>query len=254
MVKLAKFTAVSLLVGSLVAPLGVLAASFPNVQFQNNQTTVEGTGGSTVTATFRVIVGANEVVEYIQTDVVGDSLAPVCTSIGGELGLQQGTHDVSLPIKLPQNTGTHTLEVQGSGIYGGFRADDCVGDVVGSASFGSALRVVSSSSTSSNSNTSSSWTNMSFEQLIAALVLALKNAGIGSPPPAPVVSAKCAMLNEKMIGTQYGVRNNANVMLQGFLLSEGQSIPALTQGAAFGFYGSQTASALASFRAINGCN
>src|SRR3990167_8240109 len=187
MVKLAKFTAVSLLVGSLVAPLGVLAASFPNVQFQNNQTTVEGTGGSTVTATFRVIVGANEV-------------------------------------------------------------------VVGSASFGSALRVVSSSSTSSNSNTSSSWTNMSFEQLIAALVLALKNAGIGSPPPAPVVSAKCAMLNEKMIGTQYGVRNNANVMLQGFLLSEGQSIPALTQGAAFGFWAGQTASALASFRAINGCN
>lgn len=253
--RIAKFATVALISAGFVLPGAIaLAATFPNVQFQNGQTTIEGTGGSTVTATFRVIVPANEVVEYIQTDIVGDSLAPVCTSVGGELGLQQGTHDVSLPVKLPPNTGTHTLEVQGSGIFGGFRADDCTGDVVGSASFGSALRVVSSSSSSGSGSSSSSWTSMSFEQLIAALVSALKSAGVGTPPPPPPASTKCTELSNKMLGAMYGVRNSSNVKLQGYLLSEGMSIPALEQGASFGLWLNQTQSALGMFKSINGCN
>lgn len=251
--------AVALLAGIVMLFGGVglaSAATFSNVEFQNGQTTVEGTGGSNVTATFRVVVGVNEVVEQIQTDVIGDGLAPVCTSVGGTLGLEQGTHNVSIQVKLPPNTGTHNLDVQGSGIYGAFRADDCVGDVVGSASFAGALRVVATGSGNTGSSTSD------LQSLIADLVKQVSclstggtwATGVCTPKPtAPAPSTKCAAVNAKLIGTVDNSYNSANVMLQGYLLSEGMSIPALAAGASFGYKGPQTNAALAQFKAMNQC-
>lgn len=249
--KLLKIAGVSALVLSFASVAS--AASFTNVEFNNGQTTVEGTGGNTVTAKFRVVVGASEVVEQIQTDVVGDGLAPVCTSVGGELGLQQGTHDVSISVKLPPNTGTHTLDVQGSGIYGAFRADDCIGDVVGSASFSGALRVVSQGGSTNPPETTPTWLS-AFQAQIAALIAAL-NPGTGTTPP-PANTA-CSQLSAKMVGTQMGTYNDANVSLQGFLLAANpNSIPALKAGSTvpMGYFGVQTSSAVSSYKMMNGCN
>ena len=240
MTKLKKIVGVALALAMLALATPASAASITNVEFQNGQTTVEGLGGSTVTANFRVVVGAGEVVEQIQTDVIGDSLAPVCTSVGGELGLQQGTHSVALPIKLPQNTGTHTLDVQGSGIFGGFRADDCVGDVVGSASFSGALRVVSTSSSSSSTSTTSQW-----DALMAMLTALI--AKLNAPPPAPASSPLCTQFSTYSY-LHYGSHGSQG--LQTFLIQNGYSIPAGPTG----YYGPQTASAVASFQAVNHCN
>ena len=241
-------------------PAAAFAATFTNVQFDNGDVTVSGTGGSTVNATFHVIVPANQVIENIQTDVIGDNLAPVCTTVGDNLGLQEGTHDITLPVKLPPNTGTYTLSVQGSGIYGGIRSVDCNDTVVGTASFSGALRVVSDNSNSTSSGGSTGTTSQwdALTATLQAIVASLGKLTAPAPTPAPTtgttVSAACTAYAQAVSGTVAGVRNDANVRLQGFLLSQGASIPALAAGASFGFFGPQTSAAVSWFLMGNHCN
>ena len=222
------------------------AASFTNVQFDNGDVTISGTGAETVNATFRIVVPNNQVVEWVETDVLSDNLAPVCVAVNGDRGLEEGTHSITLPVKLPPNTGTYSLQVKGAGIFGGFRSVDCNDNVVGTASFSSALRVVSGGSTTGSSGSSI--------DALTALIATLKaQVDALMKPTTPVVSTACATLATKMAGAMYGVNTPGNVILQGYLLGEGMSIPALAQGAAFGFYGSQTAAALSVYKSQKGC-
>lgn len=252
--KFIKFAVGAAIVAPALIAGSALAATFSNVQFQNGDVTISGTGGSTVSATFHVVIPANQVVENIQTDVIGDNLAPVCVSVGGDLGLQEGTRDVTVQVKLPPNTGTYTLEVKGAGIYGGIRSIDCNDNVVGTASFGGALRTVDSTGSTSGGSTSGSgaFGFSSFADFVAALKASLGLGGATTPPA--TTSAVCAAYAKANAGTQANVYNDANVRLQGFLLSEGASIPALKAGASFGFYGNQTTAAVGWFNSINHCN
>lgn len=134
--------------GLMLSPLSALAASFTNVEFDNGDVTVQGTAGQVVNVKIRIVVPAGEVVEQLETDVLSDSLAPVCEAVGGSKGLEEGTHFVTRQVKLPPNTGTYTLQVKGSGVFGAFSAIDCINSNVGSNSFSSALKVVGGSSTS----------------------------------------------------------------------------------------------------------
>src|SRR3990167_8020432 len=93
------------------------AATFTNAEFSGN-TEVYGNPGVNKQVSLRLVVPTTEVVEYVETDIVGDVLAPVCTKVGGSNGLQEGTHNVNLTVKLPPNTGTYDLEVDGVGIFG----------------------------------------------------------------------------------------------------------------------------------------
>lgn len=234
---------------ALALPFVASAATFSNVQFDNGDVTVSGTGGSTVNATFHVIVPANQVVENIETDVIGDNLAPICTSVGGTLGLEEGTHDVTVSVKLPPNTGTYTLNVRGAGIFGGIRSIDCNDNVVGTASFGGALRTVASG----NSSTTGSGSSNTTPDWVAALMAQIA-ALLHPATPTPTVDAKCAELTAHMNGAMYGVKNQGNVVLQGYLLGEGESIPALAAGAAFGLWLNQTQAALMHFKSTHNCN
>lgn len=164
------------------------AASFTNVEFQNGDVAIEGTGGSTVTAKLRVVVGQNEVVERIQTDVLGDNLAPVCVAVGGDKGLEEGTHNVDVQVKLPPNTGTHTLAVQGSGIYGAFKTVDCTSNVVGSASFSGALKVVGGGSSGGDSTIGGSL----YQSLLDAINALKSQIDAIKNPPKPAYCASYA--------------------------------------------------------------
>lgn len=231
----------------LAAP--AFAATFTNVQFDNNDVTISGQGGATVQATFHIVVPANQVVERIETDVTGDNLAPVCSEVGDSLGLQEGTHDITLPVKLPPNTGTYTLNVKGAGIYGGFKSVDCNDNVVGTASFAGALRVTASSDTVIPTPGSGS----SLPAWVAAIIAALKPTP--APAPVPATNDFCARLASKTAGAQQGVTNYQNGILQGFLIGEGESIPLLQNNQAkYGFWGDQTNSALIHFKSVHGCN
>lgn len=248
--KIIKFAIASAVLVPALLASSAFAATFSNVEFQNGDVTISGQGGSTVSATFHIIVPAGQVVEYIQTDVVGDGLAPVDTSVGGDLGLQEGTYDQTVQVKLPPNTGTYTLNVQGAGIYGGIRSINGNDNVVGTASFNGSLRVVSDVNGSTDTPVAGSW-----QAAIAALtaqIAALVHPTSGGTTP-PTISAVCAAYAQAASGASIGVNNGSNVRLQGFLLSQGASIPALVAGASFGFYGPQTQAAVSSFQATNHC-
>lgn len=244
--KIIKFALGAAVIAPALIAGSAFAATFSNVQFDNGDVTITGQGGSTVQATFHVIVPAGQVVEYIQTDVVGDSLAPVDTSVGGDLGLQEGTHDVTVSVKLPPNTGTYQLNVQGAGIYGAFRSISGNDNVVGAASFSNALRVVADPNTTTGGvNAPPSW----FQTWFA-------NWTTQHPAPAPVpapVSGVCADLGQYM-SLHMGSTGQQVVQLQGLLLSKGASIPALAAGASFGYFGSQTNAALMVVKGENHCN
>lgn len=235
---------------ALALPALSMAATFSNVAFENGDVTVSGQGGATVNATFRLTVPASQTVEFVEVDVLGDSLAPVETSVGGELGLQEGTHDVTVPVKLPPNTGTYTLQVKGAGIFGGIRSINAAdGVVAGPTSFSNAVRVTADSTVTGS--TPSSWQTAltALQAQIAAIVAALHPV----TPPAPTASATCTAYAQAKVGAQYGVVNSANVAFQGFLLSQHASIPALAAGASFGFWGPQTQAADVWFQSMNHC-
>lgn len=241
-----------LLISTIIAvsPLAVLAADITNVEFNNGDVTVDGKGGSTVQAEFRVVVPANEVVEYVQTDVDGDNLGPVDHSVGGSLGLQEGTHKVKVSVKLPPNTGTYDLDVQTAGIYGGIRAingDDNVND---NETFSDALRVVSSSSSSTNNDdedSAPSWLSALLAQIQAQTAAILAAFQTAQTPVTPPVLSLCSQLSTaQMSGT------NA---IQSFLMAHGQAGPfnAIGVYAPTGFYGPVTIAALSNFKWQNNC-
>lgn len=244
-----KFLRGAVVAAALLAAPVAFAATFSNVAFDNGDVTVSGQGGATVQATFHVVVPANQVVEFIQTDVVGDNLAPVDTEVGGALGLQEGTHDVTIPVKLPPNTGTYTLNVQGAGIFGGIRSISGTDNVVGTGSFGSALRVTANGSDPVLGGSGApSW----LAQIIAAITAAVKPP---TPAPAPATNDFCVRLATKTAGATQGVTNYQNGILQGFLIGEGEAIPLLQSNQAkYGFWGEQTNSALVHFKGVHGCS
>lgn len=221
------------------------AANFTNVEFENGDTEIQGNGGETVEATVRVTIPSNEVIECFQWDVLGDGLAPKFKFVGGSRGLEQGTHYIDFDVKLPPNTGTYDLDVQGAGIFGGQASADCDDNVVDDNTFNDALRVVGSSN---NDDDDEELGGDNMPSWLAALFAAL---GIDINNPKPAKPAYCTQL-ATYAGLYVGMNGPQVSALQSLLMSNGFSIPALTQGVAYGFYGSQTASAHASAKAA--CN
>lgn len=233
----------------LLAATPALAASFTNVEFQNGDVTIQGTGGSTVSAKFRVVVGPGEVVEAIQTDVLGDNLAPVCEFVGGDKGLEEGTYAIERQIKLPPNTGTYTLAVQGSGVFGGFKTVDCTSNVVGSASFSGALKVVSGTSDTTSGSSSTGGLSQSILNAIATAVAeALKAAGI-TPSSGSTKPNWCSGLSTYS-SLSYGDNSPLVSALQSFLIANGYATT-ITYGAT-GYFGPQTQAAYSS--ALQACS
>jgi hypothetical protein len=124
------------------------AASVTNVEYSNGDVTVQGKAGESVSGKVRIVVPANEEVEFVQFDVISDNLAPVCVEVGR---LQEGTHFVNIAgdVKFPPNTGTYDLQVKTSGIFGGLAAIDCNNNVTATQNFNNSVRTVGSSSSTS---------------------------------------------------------------------------------------------------------
>lgn len=243
-----KLTIVSVLAGvaMLATPFAAMAATISNPLFSNGQTAIDATGGSTVSGTFTLTVGSGEVVEWLRTQ--SDPSQPfVDTSVGGTLGYQEQTYvGVPFSVKVPPNTGTYYPTVQGAGTFGGARSINGADNVtLGSSGLGT-VRVVANGSTDTGGVPSGIPADV-----WAKFLLWMSGS---SSTPTPTVSAVCAAYAQANNGTQSNVYSDANVRLQGFLLSQGASIPALKAGAAFGFYGNQTTAAVGWFNSTNHCN
>jgi hypothetical protein len=241
---------------ALIGASPAFAATIPASTVFNGQTDTWGNGGSSVTATFRVNVAAGEVVHAIRTKV--DSQATVCTAVGPFEGAQDV--DVPVTITLPPNTNnsgynltaelftTNTIP-QAEALTGNLA---CTGMSTTAYNGSNVVHVLPVSGNSTSG--SSTGTTSQFDQLMAMLTALVHPTPAPVPTPVvPVVSSACSQLTHFMAGAVQGVRNSANIKLQGFLLSQGMEIPALAAGAAFGFYGPQTGAALVSFESMNQC-
>ena len=144
-------SAVAFLGFTLALTMTASAASITNVEYSNGDVTIQGNAGQSVSGKVRVVVPANQEVEYMEFDVVSDSLAPVCVNVNR---LQEGTHFVQIPgdVKFPPNVGMYSLNVSTHGIFGGLSADDCVGDQNGSQSFPNLRTVAGSTSVGSGNS------------------------------------------------------------------------------------------------------
>mgnify|MGYP001617485485 FL=1 len=91
----------------------------------------------------------------------------------------------------------------------------------------------------------------SFAELVAALKAAL---GLGTPAPTPTpVNPVCAQLG--MYTFTQGSMGPQVTQAQMYIMSHGGSIPAISVGgAAYGYWGSQSAAALWQAKSANGCN
>lgn len=238
--------------GILAAAPFAMAASISNPLFSNGQTTIDATGGATVSGTFTLTVNPGEVVEWLRTQ--SDPSQPfVDASVGGPLGKEEQVYtNVPFSVKVPPNTGTYMPTVQGAGTFGGNRSINGGDNVVLGATGLGTVRVVANASDTTSGSTSA------FDQLsalvasLAAQVQALLHPV--TPVPTPATSAVCTAYAQASAGAVMNVTNSANVRLQGFLLSQGASIPALAAGASFGFYGPQSQAAVGWFQAANHCN
>lgn len=181
---------------ALALPALSMAATISNVTFDNNQTQTTTSGGSTVNARFRITIPAGEVVECVETDLVTDNLpASLPLWVGGDLGLQEGVHDVTVGVSTSPNTGTYSLNVKTAGIFGGNKAITCSdpGAVISTASFPNAVRVVSVSPAGSPTPSTDPVVTTLLAQIdaLTKLVKQLQDqlAGVGSakscPPAGP---------------------------------------------------------------------
>lgn len=242
----------------LALPLAASAATISNPLFSNGDTSISATGGSTVSGTFTLTVGQFEACEVLRT--WNDSQPFVDTSVippngDSQLGYQEGTYtNVPFTVKVGPNTATVSAFAQCAGIYGGIHSISGADNVVvGPTNLGT-IRIVSTGTTGSTTvGGTDALSQLSKE--IADLMAKLSGP---VTPPTPVVSPACTAFSAAMNGAVQGQSQKyagaPNVKLQGFLLSQGESIPALAAGAAFGFYGVQTSAAVAAFNASNHCN
>lgn len=235
---------------SMVLPFAASAATLDSTAVFNGQENVWGTAGQNKTATLRLSAVAGEVVHAYRTRV--DNQASACKAIAPFEGVQ--TKDVPVSIVLPPNSGTnYNFQVDVFTTTTLPEAQSLTGDLACTGSYTTVYNQNSVNVNPSGSNPSDVSTIGgfgSFAELVAALKLALTPA---TPAPAPVSTA-CTQLALKSAGSVFGVYNDANVKLQGFLLSEGASIPALKAGASFGFRGPQTEAAVSAFKIVNSCN
>ena len=182
-----------ILLGSLMFVGIASAATWTNAEFGGN-TEVYGNPSANKDVTLRIIVPAGEAVEYVETDIVSDGLAPVCHKVGGNSGLEEGTHSVKLPIKLPPLPGFYDLEVDGVGIFGAIRAVDCedTSATHSTDSFSSVIRVIP---TSANADLSGEGETGIVASLLAQIDALLKKIAALEEkltnPPAPTKPAFC---------------------------------------------------------------
>ena len=235
------------------------AASISNPLFSNGQTEIDATGGSTVSGTFTLTVGAGEVCEVLRTQ--SDPSQPFTdTSVGGQLGYQEQVYiGVPFSVKAPPNTGTYFPTVQCAGAFGGSRAinggDTVAPSTISLPSTGlGTVRVVASGSSSSSSGSTGffGWTfddlMKKIEQLTSQLICVQTEgmqwndsvkACVSKPvPPAPAKPAYCAGLAGYQY-LSYGMTGPTVSTFQNFLMANGFSIAA----GATGNYFDQTASA-----------
>ncbi len=257
-------------VAALALPALTSAMTVTNVLFDNGAGNVGVNGGEQVTMHAFVTSATNENVQSVFVKFPGaGGLAQQgqCYTVNPpKLGESPvNGWDVSVPVTAPQYEGSWPVVVAIHGINGNGDATDsqCTESAVTtSPQFDNRVIVSGNLSTgtlttnSGGTGTSGGGVTGSLSALIAQLgaLIASLSSHPTTTPPTTNTSTACTQLNTLLAQASAGTRSTANSKLQGFLLFQGESIPALAAGASFGFFGTQTQNAVSMFELQNSCN
>lgn len=221
--------------------------------------------GDSVEAKLQFNNTGNSTVQSVWVEIPGSGFPGECLDVDDQN--QTGPHTVTFTVNTTGATeGTWDVKTTRYGIDSpGPGANNDCDSTIGSNSahtFFSQLTITDQQSTGSNSNNTGGGTSSStgssqqsqFDKLMTAFAALMLKLGGGGAPAPTTTSATCTAYMQANTGTQPNVYSDANVRLQGFLLSQGASIPALKAGAAFGFFGNQTTAAVGWFNSLNHCN
>lgn len=236
---------------AFVVPAVTSAASIPGFYeaIFDGQTEVTDVPEATVDVDAFVEVDTGEVLYAISTDVIGDSLPRECHKVSPIQGAQ--SHQYSLDHKLPPNPEDYGFRIDGYTADNVNQAkalqgigDGCNGDFDTMYDEGDVVHVVPGSSSGSDVGGDTSELSIlissvsELQNAITALVQAFQTSQTPAKP------AVCNGLQSLVSAAMYGTYSTSNTMLQQHLVTNGYAIPALSQGATYGYYGPQTASAL----------
>ncbi len=232
-----------------------------NVLFDNGTGNVTVSAGSDVNVHLYVNTSGSNDVESVFVKFPGAGGAAgngVCYNVDDQVGASPiNGWVINFNVKAPVNSGVWPIEFSTHGTNGDDADQGCFTSadttntfngrvtVEANNSNGSATQNSGGGSTGSATNTPPGWFCAVFPNITAC-------GGGSTPAPAPTTDIQCAAFAAANVGTQPNVYNSGNIALQGYLLSQHMSIPALTQGgAAFGFYGNQTTAAVGQWRSMH---
>lgn len=258
-------------VGAVTLAFPVLALAAGNLTFItfDGHANVSVDEGDSVNAKVTYDLTNSTDVESLSYELVGSDLPETCVNIQDRItdgtfttafdidttGASEGTWDVRIRLfgdngADASNLCEDTDQVDAQTFTDRITVEDNTNDNQGDGDNNNGGVGSHQGGNSGGSSNVPSWFNTFLNGPFAALLAKVGGTGNGSGNG----SGECSDLVAKMTGAQYGVYNSQNVKLQGFLLSEGMSIPALSAGASFGFYGPQTAAAISAYKSAHGCN
>lgn len=212
--------------------------------------------GSSVNGKLTYDITSNDDVESLSWQVIGSGIPKTCENIDDRLN--SGTFDSTFEIDTNgASTGTWDVKVTLYGTNDEGVNNLCEGSGDDTMTFTNRLTINPDNTTDNNGNNGNNGNSGKTDPMAAVLAalqaILAKLTAAPVVPPTPVANAVCTAYAQAAAGSMPGVRNDANVRLQGFLLSQGAQIPALAAGASFGFDGPQTEAARSGFVAQNHC-
>lgn len=248
---------------AFVLPVAALASTnISDITFDGSGPNVTVTTGSTVNSKVTLTLTAGSEVESLGFQLVdntGNSVGVPQTCVDVSDRVVAGTYTVEAPFDTTGSTeGTFGIRVKAYGITGPGADNNCGGTVNDNQYFSNRITFTESANSgnaiANNTGGGSGGSGGSTNQLsvLIALLTQLIHPSAGSSTPPASTDAQCAAFTNANVGTQPNVYNSGNIALQGYLLSQHMSIPALTQGgASFGFYGNQTTTAVGQWRSMH---
>lgn len=245
---------------ALLAPMAAFASvnidTLNGLVFDTNNgwsPSVGGDAGDTVKARVNLDVSSDSDVNAISWDFVGDFLPRECVQFP-EITQSISNVPIEFDLRFPSTLGTHDLQIKAYGVDGPNQSFACSdSDVVDTETFSDRVTVVLNSTVSGSvvggGSTVGGTGNSQWSQILAVLnALLAKN----TTPTTPAPNTACVELKQYSTGLMQGSTGPQVVSLQGYLLAKNpNSIPLIRDGAAkFGFYGPQTAAAVAAYGCI----
>lgn len=253
----------------LAAPFTALAAADLTFITFDGHANVSVEQGDDVEAKTTYDITSSTDVESLSWELVGSDLPETCVNIQDRIA--DGTFTTEFDIDTTgASEGTWDVRVRLFGDNGPDASNLCEDtDSVDSQLFTDRITVEDNTDDNQNdgddddgnvgssgggSGSGSNGLTSSIDALIALITKLLAGGTVTPVPTTPTVNPQCTLYNTSYAHVTFGSTGPQVAALQSFLMAHGHVIPLISSGAAApGYYGAQTAQAVAAFKVVNSC-